>query len=73
MHQSADGAASGIISLFEVCEVDFSRNRAQITAGEEVAADDYETVNKETEMEKTTKQQDFQNVSEIDRNVPEAH
>ena len=46
--------------------MDFSTSLVQITAGEEVAADDYETVNKENEMEKTTKQQDFQNVSEID-------
>merc|ERR1711920_904267 len=57
-HKSADGAASGIISLLEVCEADFSKNLAQITADEEAAVNEYETVSKENEIEKTTKEQD---------------
>merc|ERR1740120_606809 len=42
-HDSADGAASGIIGLLEVVEA---------------AVAEYETVSKENEIEKTTKDQD---------------
>merc|ERR1740121_1133356 len=38
-HNSADGAASGIISLLEVVEADFSKNLAQITADEQAELD----------------------------------
>merc|ERR1719491_1012106 len=57
-HSSADGAGNGIIGLLEVCEADFSKNLAQITADEEAAVAEYETVSKENEIEKTTKDQD---------------
>jgi len=57
-HSSADGAAGGIIGLLEVCEADFSKNLAQVTADEEAAVNEYETVTKENEIEKTTKDQD---------------
>jgi len=57
-HSSADGSASGIIGLLEVCEADFSKNLAQVTADEEAAVNEYETVTKENEIEKTTKDQD---------------
>merc|ERR1712194_280937 len=30
-HDAADGAGSGVISLLEVCEADFSKNLAQVT------------------------------------------
>merc|ERR1712194_599963 len=36
-HDAADGAGSGIISLLEVCEADFSKNLAQVTTDEEMA------------------------------------
>merc|ERR1719162_84606 len=48
----------GIIGLLEVAEADFSKNLAEITAEEEAAVSEYETVSKENEIEKTTKQQD---------------
>merc|ERR1712085_46556 len=35
-HDAADGAGSGIISLLEVCEADFSKNLAQVTTDEEM-------------------------------------
>merc|ERR1712085_42141 len=57
-HDAADGAGNGIISLLEVCEADFSKNLAQITADEEAAVAEYEQVSKENEIEKTTKDQD---------------
>merc|ERR1712194_733814 len=48
-HDAADGAGSGIISLLEVCEADFSKNLAQVTTEKET---------KENQIEKTTKSQD---------------
>merc|ERR1712153_50434 len=57
-HDAADGAGSGIISLLEVCEADFSKNLAQVTTDEEMAVAEYEKETKENELEKTTKSQD---------------
>jgi len=57
-HVAAEGASSGIISLLEVCEADFSKNLAQITSDEEVAAMEYDQVSKDNEVEKNAKQQD---------------
>merc|ERR1712085_83889 len=57
-HDAADGASSGIISLLEVCEADFSKNLAQVTTDEETAVAEYEKETKENEIEKTTKSQD---------------
>jgi len=57
-HDAADGAGSGIISLLEVCEADFSKNLAEITTDEEMAVAEHEKVTKENEIEKTTKNQD---------------
>merc|ERR1712109_246987 len=57
-HAAAEGAASGIIGLLEVCEADFSKNLAQITSDEELAVSEYEQVTKDNEIEKTTKDQD---------------
>merc|ERR1719413_161473 len=56
-HDAADGAGSGIISLLEVCEADFSKNLAQITSDEDVAVAAYEKETKENEIEKTSKDQ----------------
>jgi len=57
-HDSADGAANGIISLLEVVEADFSKNLAQVTADEEAAIAEYESMTQENDIEKTTKEQD---------------
>merc|ERR1740127_406755 len=50
-HGSADGAGSGIIGLLEVCEADFSKGLAEMTAAEESAV-------AENEITKATKEQD---------------
>merc|ERR1712113_459201 len=57
-HAAAEGAASGIIGLLEVCEADFSKNLAQITSDEELAASQYEQASKDNEIEKNAAEQD---------------
>jgi len=57
-HSSADGAGEGIIGLLEVCESDFSKELAEITATEQTAAAAYEQTTKENELETTMKTQD---------------
>merc|ERR1719316_711514 len=57
-HGSADGAGSGIIGLLEVCESDFSKGLAEMTAAEESAAAEYDKLTKENEIVKATKTQD---------------
>merc|ERR1712194_905103 len=55
-HASGDGAASGIISLLEVCEADFSKNLAGITFDEERAISEYEKVTKAKDIKYKSKQ-----------------
>merc|ERR1719390_481726 len=57
-HASADGAGSGIIGLLEVCESDFSKGLAEMTAAEDTAASEYDRETKENEITKATKEQD---------------
>merc|ERR1719316_2137378 len=57
-HSSADGAGSGIISLLEVCESDFTKGLTEMTAEEETAAADYVNYSKQNEIETTSKTQD---------------
>merc|ERR1712156_1378950 len=57
-HAAAEGAASGITGLLEVCEADFSKNLAQITSDEELAASQYEQASKDNEIEKNAAEQD---------------
>jgi len=57
-HTAAEGASAGIIGLLEVCEADFSKNLAQITTDEDLAASEYEQVSKDNQVEKTAKMQD---------------
>merc|ERR1711957_266085 len=57
-HEQAEGAASGIIGLLEVCEADFSKNLAQITTDEDLAVSEYEQVTKDNQIDRTNKVQD---------------
>jgi len=57
-HSSADGAGSGIIGLLEVCESDFTKGLAEMTAAENTAASEYERESKENAITKATKDQD---------------
>merc|ERR1719486_1678383 len=57
-HEAADGAASGIIGLLEVCESDFTKGLTEMTAAEETSAANYEAYVKEDEIQTVKKQQD---------------
>merc|ERR1712060_794139 len=57
-HAAAEGAASSIIGLLEVCEADFSKNLAQITSDEELAVSQHEQASKDNEIERNAKEQD---------------
>jgi len=57
-HEAASGAGSSIIGLLEVCEADFTKNLAQITADEDVAASQHEQTSKDNEIERNAKEQD---------------
>jgi len=57
-HEAADGASSGIVSLLEVIEADFTKGLAEVNTDEELAVAEYEKETKENEIEKTTKDQD---------------
>merc|ERR1719506_2445544 len=57
-HGAAEGAGAGIIGLLEVCESDFSKGLAEMTAAEETAVNEYEKTTKENEIAKATKEQD---------------
>merc|ERR1719478_1652743 len=57
-HGSADGAGSGIIGLLEVCESDFTKGLAEMTAAENTAASEYDSESKENAITKATKEQD---------------
>jgi len=74
-HGSADGAASGIIGLLEVCESDFTKSLTEMTATEETAVSEYEAYCKEDEIATTEKQQDVkyktQEAAGLDKSVSE--
>jgi len=57
-HEAAAGTGSSIISLLEVCEADFSKNLAQITSDEDLAASQHEQATKDNEIERHAKEQD---------------
>merc|ERR1712061_797931 len=57
-HDTATGAAGGIISLLEVVESDMTKMLAALVAEEETAVAEYTQMSKENEIEKTTKEQD---------------
>lgn len=57
-HDSADGAASGIIGLLEVIESDFTKTLANLVGEEDSSAAEYETVTRKNEIDRTSKEQD---------------
>jgi hypothetical protein len=58
-HGAAEGAGSGIISLLEVCESDFTKGLTEMTAEEDSAAADFKAYVKEDDINKAMKSQDL--------------
>jgi len=75
-HEAAEGAGEGIIGLLEVCESDFSKTLAEITATETSAQNTYDQETKDNEIERTAKSQDVKYKSkesaDLDKAVAEA-
>lgn len=57
-HSTSDGAASGIVSLIEVCETDYSRGLVGATAVEENAQIEYDAETKQMGFSKLAKEKD---------------
>lgn len=55
-HDKAEGSASGIIGLIEVCESDYSKNLAEVTSEEETAVAEYTEVSNANAIEKAAKE-----------------
>jgi len=72
-HSAAEGAGSGIISLLEVCESDFTKGLTEMTAEEETQASDHGAFTKENEIANTMKSQDVKyktkDAAGLDKNV----
>jgi len=76
-HASADGAGGGIIGLLEVCESDFTKGLAEMTAAEQTAVSEYDKTSKENAITKATKEQDVKYKSKsakgLDKDTSEAN
>lgn len=74
-HTAASGSASSIIGLLEVCESDFSKSLAMMTATEDNAAATYDAQTKENAILRELKRQDVKYKSEestsLDKTVAE--
>merc|ERR1719258_355151 len=57
-HGAAEGAGSGIISMLEVIESDFSKGLAEMEVTESTAARDYDKLTKQNEIATAMKSQD---------------
>merc|ERR1719174_1577782 len=57
-HSKGTGGASGIISILEMCEADFSKDLAGEEAAESDAQEAYDKQSQENKLEKTMKEQD---------------
>merc|ERR1740138_1821570 len=59
-HDAAEGAGTGIVSLIETCESDFTRDLSEMVAYEDSAAAEYEQETKDNAIEKATKEKDVE-------------
>lgn len=74
-HDASTGRSTSIIGLLEVCESDFAKGLAEMTATEENAAATYDSTTKENAVLRTMKQQDLKYKTEeattLDKTVAE--
>jgi chromosome segregation ATPase len=75
-HSAAEGAGTGIVSLLETCESDFTRDLSEMVATEESAAAAYDQETKDNSVEKVTKEKDVEYKSKeyisLDKRIGEA-
>merc|ERR1719343_1513728 len=75
-HEASSGAGTSIIGLLEVCLSDFTKSLAEISAGEDSAASEYEATTQENKIEKVAKDQDVKyqvkEAASLDKAVVEA-
>merc|ERR1719478_610538 len=75
-HAAAEGSSTGIISLLEVVESDFSKGIAEMVTTEESAAALYDSETKENDIERATKEKDVEYKTKesvgLDKSVAEA-
>jgi len=74
-HDAASGAAGGVIGLLETIESDMTKTIASLDSEEESAADEYDTLSRKNEIERTTKEQSVKYKSkeskELDKSAAE--
>merc|ERR1719220_694888 len=74
-HEAAGGAAGGVIGLLEVIESDMTKTIASLDSEEESAADEYGTLSRKNEIERTAKEQSVKykskNSMELDKSSAE--
>jgi len=56
-HDSADGSSSGIVSMLEVVESDFTKGLSEMTVAEQTSAADYDKESRSNSISKATKEQ----------------
>jgi len=75
-HDSADGASSGIVSMLEVVESDFTKGLSEMTVAEQTSQADYDKESRSNEISKATKEQSVKYKSKefkgLDQSVAEA-
>merc|ERR1712014_311620 len=75
-HSEAEGASTGIVSLLEVCESDFSKGLAEMVATEESAAASYEDTTKDNAVTKAATEKDVEYKTKehvgLDKRIAEA-
>jgi len=57
-HDTADGAAGGIVGMLEVVESDFTKDLSEMTVAEQTSAAEYKKMTQENTVEKARKEQD---------------
>merc|ERR1719277_1978030 len=75
-HGAAEGASTGIVSLLEVCESDFSKGIAEMVAAEESAATSYDETTKDNAVTKAATEKDVEYKTKeyvgLDKHISEA-
>jgi chromosome segregation ATPase len=76
-HDSADGAAGGIVGMLEVVESDFTKGLAEMTATEQASVADYNRESQQNEISKSAKEQSVKYKTKefkgLDKSVSEAN